>query len=111
MSLVVAGAGAVLVASAPGGPAQPLVQSPKWTEQQSGEEVADLVAGERDLVGRRDGACPFDGGGDGEEGVGEQGEGGPAVPGGPGTDLRLGMAHATHGGRPGLSVSASSLPL
>ena len=31
----------------------------------------------------------FDCGGDGEEGVGEQGEGGPAVPGGPGTDLVL----------------------
>jgi hypothetical protein len=60
LSLVVTGAGAVLVASAPGGPVQPLVQSPKWTEQQGGEEVTDLVADEGDLVGRRmpsTGAC------------------------------------------------------
>ena len=89
MPLVVAGAGTVLVASSPGGPAQPLVQSPKWTEQQSGEEVADLVAGEGDLVGRRGCSGVLDGGGHGEERVGEQGEGGPAVPGGPAADLML----------------------
>ena len=87
MSLVVADAGAVLVASAPGGPVPSMGQSPDRRQQDDGEEVADVVAGKRDLVVQRVGACPFGGGGDGEDGAGGQGEGCPAVPGGPAADL------------------------
>ena len=70
-------------------PTAPVAQSLDRWDQDDGEEVSDLVAGEGDLVGRRGCSGVLDGGGDGEEGVGEQGEGGPAVPGGPGTDLVL----------------------
>ena len=82
-----AGAGAVLMASSPGRPAQPRVQCPEWTEQVYREQMADLVTSQRNLpvaAGVR--ACST-AGGDGEEGVDEQGEGGPAVPGGPAAGL------------------------
>ena len=54
-----------------------------------GEEVGDLVAGQRDLPGRVLGAERFEGGGDGEDGDGEHGQGDPPVPGGPAADLML----------------------
>jgi hypothetical protein len=57
---------------------------------QSGEQPADLVAGQRDqrVAGRV--ALGVRGcGEDGQEGAGEQGQDGPAVPGGPVADLVL----------------------
>ena len=59
-----------------------------------GEESADFVAGQwNQLLPAVVAAWPVNGraGGchDGQEGVGEQGEGGPAVPGGPASDLVL----------------------
>ena len=55
---------------------------------QSGEEPADLVAGQRDQLGGRAGRR-LGRGQDGQERVGEQGQDGPAVPGGPAADLVL----------------------
>jgi len=57
---------------------------------QSGEQPADLVAGQRDqLVVPQLAATGLGGGQDGQERVGEQGQDGPAVPGGPAADLVL----------------------
>ena len=78
----------MLVASAPGGPSQPVRGSCHWLDDQRAEQRGDLVAGERDLVvWRRAGV--LGGGGDGEEGQGEHGQGGPPVPGVPAADLML----------------------
>lgn len=61
----------------------------QWPDDQGGEQVADFVAGERDLaVGRRS-AGALGGGGDGQERGGEHGQGDPAVPGVPAADLML----------------------
>jgi hypothetical protein len=54
-----------------------------------GEQVGDLVAGQRDLPGWGWLAGVLGGGGDGEEGGGEHGQGHPPVPGGPAADLVL----------------------
>ena len=56
---------------------------------QSGEELADLVAGQRDQRIVRVAGVRLGGGEDGQECVGEQGKDGPAVPGGPAADLVL----------------------
>src|SRR5271170_2638295 len=56
---------------------------------EAGEEVGDLVAGQRDLPGRVRGTEGFECGSDGEDGGGEHGEGDPPVPGGPAADLVL----------------------
>ena len=60
-------------------------------QDQQPEQAQEFMAGDGDEVGVpvavRRGA--FEGGGDGEEGVGDQGGGAPAVPGGPGGDLAL----------------------
>jgi hypothetical protein len=54
----------------------------------SGEQPADLVAGQRDhLVIVRVAVVRLGRGQDGQEGVREQGQDGPAVPGGPAADL------------------------
>ena len=58
--------------------------------EQSGEEPADLVAGQRDqLVLVRAAVVWLGCGHGGQECVGEQGQDGPAVPGGPAPDLML----------------------
>lgn len=57
---------------------------------QSGEEAADLVAGQRDqLVLARVAAARLGRGQHGHERTGEQGQDDPAVPGGPAPDLVL----------------------
>jgi len=84
-----AGFGAVLVASPPGRPSQPVRGACHWLDDQRAEQGGDLVASERDLVLWRRGAGVFGGGGDGEEGQGEHGQGGPPVPGVPAADLVL----------------------
>ena len=57
---------------------------------QPGEEPADLVAGQRDqLVIVRVLVVSLGGGQHGQERVGEQGQDGPPVPGGPAADLVL----------------------
>ncbi len=58
-------------------------------EEQGVEELAELVDGQLDEPGRCRSGVAFDGGGHGQEGVGEHGQGGPAVPGGPAADLVL----------------------
>ena len=78
----------MLVAAAPGRPVQAAGGVACWLDGQGGEEAGDLVAGERDLARWRAG-CSLGCGGQGEEGGGEDGQGGPAVPGGPGADLVL----------------------
>jgi hypothetical protein len=55
--------------------------------EQPGEQVSDLVRGQRDESWRCGGLGLFVGGGDGEEGVGEQREDGSAVPRCPAADL------------------------
>ena len=80
--------GGGLVPASPSGP----VQLCRWCGQlpgQAGEQAADLVAGQRDqlLVVRVAGGGLA--GQDGQEGVDEQGQDGPPVPGGPGPDLVL----------------------
>ena len=80
--------GAVLVASSPAGPAHP-VPGAAGGAGQGGEQVGDLVSGQRGLAGRGRAACVLGSGGDGEEGAGEHDQGGPPAPGGPAADLGL----------------------
>ena len=85
---VVAGLGGGLMSSAPAGPVQ--LQSWCWLLLvKSGEQPPDFVAGQRDqeITGWPAGAGLA--GQDGQERVGEQGQDGPPVPGGPGADLVL----------------------
>ena len=70
-------------------------------EQQGVEESAKLVDGQRDQPGRCGLGVAFGGGGHGQEGVGEHGQGGPAVPGGPAADLVLVQPGETFGGLEG----------
>lgn len=58
-----------------------------WADQ-CREQVLDLVAGHGDQAVGGGSVAAF-GGCSAEEGVGEHGEGGPAVPGGPAADLVL----------------------
>src|SRR5580700_3597760 len=81
-----AGSGDGLMVASPPGPVQ-LNCGRGQVLAQSGEQPADLVTGQRDeliLMG-----CGLGGGQDGQERVGEQGQDGPAVPGGPAADLVL----------------------
>jgi hypothetical protein len=57
--------------------------------EQGGEQVLDLVAGERDQRGWCRVAGAFGQRGDDQEGVGEHGERGPPVPGAPAAHLVL----------------------
>ena len=73
--------GAMLVSSAPVGPGERAGEGACGFDDQDGEQSADLVAGQRDqpaigwkLIGL--------GGEDGEQGVGDHREQGPAPPGG-----------------------------
>ena len=100
LAAVVTVAGAGLVASAPGRPAQSVGGVTDWLNDQGDEQALDLVTGEGE---QSVGAGPvfgwgllaaFEGRGDGEEGVGEQGEGDPAVPGVPAVS---GLVHHEHG--------------
>ena len=70
-------------------------------EQQGVEESAKLVDGQRDQPGRCGCGVAFGGGGHGQEGVGEHGQGGPAVPGGPAPDLVLIQPGQAFGGLEG----------
>ena len=70
-------------------------------EQQGVEESAKLVDGQRDQPGRCGLGVTFGGGGHGQEGVGEHGQGGPAVPGGPAPDLVLIQSGEPFGGLEG----------
>jgi hypothetical protein len=84
---VVAGSGGVLVAASPSGPVQ-LDSGRGRLLAQPGEEPADLVASQRDqLVIAWARVVSLGGGQYGQECVGEQGQDGPAVPGGPAADL------------------------
>ncbi len=88
MPLVVAGFGAVLAPPPAGRPAQPVPGVPGWLDDQGAEQCGDLVAGEWDLIGWWR-AGVLDGGGDGEEG-----QGGPPVPGVPRASTERSMAIA-----------------
>src|SRR6266545_7706406 len=89
LSSVVAGTGACLMPASPDRPAQPVAAITGGTGQQCRGQVLDLVAGQRGQP-RRWWVLGVSGqGGDDEEGVGEHGEGGPAVPGAPAADLVL----------------------
>ena len=70
-------------------------------EQQGVEESAKLVDGQCDEPGRCGLGVAFGGGGHGQEGVGEHGQGGPAVPGGPAADLVLVESGEAFGGLEG----------
>ena len=89
--VVVAGAGSGLVFSSPGRPGQDVGDRVQWPQQQGDEESAEFVdcqGDQRFCAGRagRFGAS-LSGGSDGQEGVREEGQGDPSVPGGPGADL------------------------
>ena len=73
---------------------------------QSGEQAADLVAGQRDeQVIARVAAAGLGRGQDGQERMGEQGQDCPAVPGGPAADLMLVQTgQFLAGGEPVLNV-------
>ena len=88
-SAVVAGPGGGLMPASPAGPVQ-LHGGCGQLPGQPGEQLADFVAGQRDeQVIVRVAAAGLDRGQDGQEGVGEQRQDGPPVPGGPGPDLVL----------------------
>jgi hypothetical protein len=88
LSLVVAGVGAGLMSASPERPAQPMAEITSGTGKQPREQMLDLVAGQWGQPGRRR-AGPFSTGSHHEDGVGEHGQGGPAVPGAPAADLML----------------------
>jgi hypothetical protein len=70
-------------------PAQPVGQMAQRSGGQADEQVAVLVAGERDQLGRWWVADTLDESDDDQEGVGEHGQGHPAVPAAPAADLVL----------------------
>ena len=84
-----AGSGGGLMPASPSGPVQ-LQGGCGQFPGQSGEQLADFVAGQRDeQVIVRVAAVGLGRGQDGQEGVGEQRQDGPPVPGGPAPDLVL----------------------
>src|SRR6266508_446768 len=89
LSSVVAGAGACLMSASPDRPVQPVTAIADRLSQQRREQVLDLVAGNPDQPGRYRVAGALGQGGDDQEGVGEHGQGDPAVPGAPAADLVL----------------------
>ncbi len=88
-AFVVAVTGLGLVSSAPGRPGQQGGDGVVGGEEHGVEEAAEFVDAQLDQPRRRGLVVAFDGGGHGEEGVGEHGQGGPAVPGGSASDLVL----------------------
>ncbi len=86
-AFVVAVAGSGLVSSAPGRPGQQGGDGVVGGKEHGVEEAAEFVDAQLDQPRRRGLVVAFDGGGHGEEGVGEHGQGGPAVPGGSASDL------------------------
>ena len=83
-------ASALLVASPPVRPVQPVGPVlPGWRDDSAAQEPQQFWGGDRDQPGRfRAGVVlALDGGGDGQVEVGEQADGGPAVPGLPADDL------------------------
>src|SRR5436309_2737889 len=98
---VVTFAGTGLMSSAPSRPGEQGVDGVFRVEEQGVEQSPELVDGQLDHAGGRRCVIAFDGGGDGEEGVGEHREGGPAVPGGPASDLVLVEADEAFGGLEG----------
>src|SRR5215218_9235189 len=81
------GAGAGLVSASPPRPAQPMAEVVGGTDEQRGEQVLDLVAGQADQPGWWRVLGAVAGRKHHQEGVGEHGKGGPAVPGAPAADL------------------------
>src|SRR5205823_4127913 len=101
LSLAVSLLSAVLVASAPIRTPQKCDDRPRRRNEQRGEQVPNLVECQwNEPRWRRCGM--FGGGGDGQEQVRQQHQGGPAVPRGPGADLVLVQAGAALGGLEGL---------
>jgi hypothetical protein len=68
-------------------PTQPVVKVTNRSGEQCGEQVLDLVAGQPDQPQRGGMAGALGHGRHDQEGVGEHGKGGPAVPGAPAADL------------------------
>src|SRR5262245_55212207 len=89
-SSVVADQGTSLVSASPLGPVQPVADAAAVAGDQLCEEVADFVDCQgNQLSGGRGTVGSFAHGDDGEDGVGEHGQRGVAVPGGPLADLVL----------------------
>ena len=84
-----AGTGAGLVSASPYRPAQPVGGIGDGLDDQGREQALDLVAGHRDQPCRWWVSGVFGQGCHDQEGVGEHGKGGPAVPGPPAADLVL----------------------
>ena len=66
-----------------------MVAITSWLGEQGGEQVLDLVAGDRDQLGWWWPLGALGQGCDDQEGVGEHRQGGPAVPGPPAAHLML----------------------
>src|SRR5829696_3294998 len=87
---IVAGQRVVLVLAAPGGPVDPVRESEGGAGDEFGKEVSDLVDSQGDQLPSPVWAGSFLArGDDGEDRVGQHGQGGVAVPGVPGADLVL----------------------
>lgn len=78
-----------LVAASPVGPAEPVGRVVDGPDDEGDEQALDFVAGERYEGVRCGVAGVFVGAYDGEEGVGEHGQGDPAAPGCVAADLVL----------------------
>jgi hypothetical protein len=77
------------MSSSPSRPAQSVSNVAGRHRDHGGEQVLDLVAGHPDQPGWWWVATALGHGGDHQEGVGDHGEGDPAVPGAPAADLML----------------------
>jgi hypothetical protein len=99
---VVADAGALLMSASPQRPTQPVGTITGGPGEQGREQVLDLVAGDPDQLGQCRVAGALGQGGDDQEGVGEHGQVGPAVPGAPATNLVLVKATKALAGLEGL---------
>ena len=89
LALVVTVTCAGLVAATPVGPAEPVGRIVHGPDDEGREQSLDLVAGERDQIVRGGMAGVFVSADDGEEGVGEHGQGDPARPRGEAAELVL----------------------
>ena len=77
------------MAASPVGPAEPVGRVVEGLDDEGDEQALDFVAGERYQGVRRGVVGVFVGADDGEEGVGEHGQGDPAGPGRVAADLVL----------------------
>lgn len=102
-----AGLGSGLMATSPGGPAEPVGRIVHGPEDECREQALELVAGERDQPVRGGVAGVFIGADDGEEGVREHGQGDPAGPRGEAADLVLAQSGQALSGLKGLLHSPS----